>query len=72
MSANTLGRWSPNIETWWIELSDQERIVWALRANEGDGFPDGPIYIAQKPWKWAIDAYVLAHSEEYARSEQLG
>lgn len=64
MTTNTLGRWSPEIERWWCRLSEQEQIVWALQANEDDGFPDGPVSIAQNPWKWAIDAYYLNQREE--------
>ena len=66
MTTNTLGRWSPEIETWWGHLSEQEQIVWALQVNEDDGFPDGPVSIAQNPWKWAIDAYYLAQREDFA------
>ena len=53
---------------WWGGLTDQERIVWALRENEIGNLwagADQPSYVAEKPWKWANEAYDLAHSPEW-------
>ena len=70
MTHPALGRWSPEIERWWGRLSQQEQIVWALQATEDDGFPDGPVSIAQNPWKWAIAAYYLNQREAQADAGQ--
>ncbi len=41
---------------WWATLGPQERIIAALMTEP----EDDALYVAQKPWKWAQEAYDLA------------
>ena len=43
------------VRTWWASLDDQERIIAALETDHCDD----PTYVAEKPWKWAQEAYAL-------------
>lgn len=52
------------IVTWWDSLSEQEAIIAALEAVEYHQFQDRPTYVAQKPWKWAAEAYTLRPQAE--------
>lgn len=46
-------------QRWWVSLSDQDRIITALEAVEYHQLPDKPTYVAEKPWKWAEEAFAL-------------
>ena len=54
------------VRNWWVELNDQERIIAALDVVYENasifGFPH-PGGVAEKPWKWAAEAY-SKHIEE--------
>ncbi len=48
------------VRAWWESLDDQERIIAALETDHRDE----PTYVAEKPWKWAEDAYALRPQAE--------
>ena len=50
---------SVEARVWWHTLSEQEAIIAALEAVEYHQFADKPTYVAEKPWKWAAEAYAL-------------
>lgn len=58
---------SGKVASWWESLDDQERIIRVLKAGEDSGCTwerdDSPSYMAEKPWKWAAEAYNFAEQE---------
>lgn len=52
------------IAQWWRGLSERERILAALEAREAGLITDTAVYVAEKPWKYIVEAYAHSRSRE--------